>query len=264
MTDIVLVERSSETAIVSLNRPEKRNAITLAMLREIGEAVSQAGQQAGVRAVLVRGNGRGFSAGIDLNAFSGADPDFGPDWRARMLDITGQFQAGLNAVAGCAVPSIALLHEFALGLGLELALACDLRLAAEGTQLAMPETRLGLIPDVGGTTRLTRLVGPARAKQMIFTGSSVAAATAAGWGLVNEVVPASSLLQRGLDLAAEIGGCAPLAVGAAKRVIDQLGEEAAAGMALEAQAQSELVKTNDFAAAVQAMATKSTPRWQGQ
>jgi enoyl-CoA hydratase/carnithine racemase len=264
MSDLVLVEQRGETAIVSLNRPEKRNAITLAMLAETGRAVAQAGRQAGVRAVLVRGNGRGFSAGIDLSAFSGADPDFGPDWRGRMLDLTGQFQAGLNAVAGCPVPTIALLHEFVLGLGLELALACDLRIAAEGTQLGLPETRLGLIPDVGGTTRLTRLVGPARAKQMIFTGGSVAAATAAGWGLVNEVVPLSSLLQRGLDLAAEIGACAPLAVSAAKRVIDQVGQDVTTGLALEAQAQSELVQTQDFEAAVWAVATKSTPRWRGR
>jgi enoyl-CoA hydratase/carnithine racemase len=264
MSEIVLVERRGEAAIVSLNRPAKRNAITLPMLVEIGQAVSEGGKQAGVRAVLVRGNGAGFAAGIDLNAFSGADPAFGPDWRDRMLDITHRFQDALGLVSSCAVPTIALLHRFVLGLGLELALACDLRIAAEGTQLGWPETRLGLIPDVGGTTRLTRLVGPARAKQMIFTGSSVAAATAASWGLVNEVVPQSSLLQQGPELAAEIAGCAPLAVSAAKRVIDQLGEDVAAGLVLEAQAQNELVKTKDFAAAGQAMATKSTPRWQGR
>src|SRR5690348_2889821 len=137
MSELVLIERRADAAIVSLNRPEKRNALTLALLVEAGQAVSEAGRQPGVRAVLLRGNGRGFSAGIDLTAFSGADPDFGPNWRERMLEITGQFQTGLKAVAACPVPTIALLHEFVLGLGLELALACDLRLAAEGTQLGL-------------------------------------------------------------------------------------------------------------------------------
>jgi enoyl-CoA hydratase/carnithine racemase len=262
MSELVLAERSGDTAVVNLNRPEKRNALTLAMLQEIGQAVSEAGRQAGVRAVLVRGNGPGFSAGIDLNAFSGADASFGPDWRTRMLDITHQFQGALGLVANCAVPTIALLHGFVLGLGLELALACDLRIAAQGTQLGLPEAHLGLIPDVGGTTRLTQLVGPARAKQLIFTGSTIDAATAGRWGLVNEVAAEPALLELGQALAAEIARCAPLAIGAAKRVIDQLGDDLARGLVLEAQAQNELVQTEDFAAAVQAMATKSNPRWQ--
>jgi enoyl-CoA hydratase/carnithine racemase len=217
-----------------------------------------------VRVVLVRGNGPGFSAGIDLNAFSGADANFGPDWRTRMLDLTHQFQAALDLVASCAVPTIALLHGFALGLGLELALACDLRIAAQGTQLGLPEAHLGLIPDVGGTTRLTQLLGPARAKQMIFTGSTIDAAMAGCWGLVNEVVVDTALLELGQALAAEIARCAPLAVSAAKRVIDQVGQDVPTGLALEAQAQSELVPTQDFEAAVRAVATKSTPRWRGR
>src|SRR5438270_10756095 len=105
MTDLVLVERSGEAAVVSLNRPEKRNALTLALLEEVGQAVAEAGRQAGVRAVLVRGNGPGFSAGIDLNLFSGADAGFGPDWRNRMLDVTHQFQAALDLVVSCEVPT---------------------------------------------------------------------------------------------------------------------------------------------------------------
>jgi enoyl-CoA hydratase/carnithine racemase len=225
--------------------------------------VAEAGRQVGVRAVLVRGNGRGFSAGIDLSAFTGADRDFGPDWRTRMLEITGQFQASLNAVAACPAPTLALLHGFVLGLGLELALACDLRLAATGTQLGLPEARLGLIPDVGGTTRLTRLLGPTRAKELIFTGGVVDVSKATAWGLVNEAVAEPELLERGLALANEIALCAPLAVAAAKRVIDQAGENVSNGLALEAQAQNELVQTADFEAAVQALASKTAPVWRG-
>ena len=264
MTEWVLIEHRGPAAIVSLNRPDKRNALTQSMLAEVGQAVAQAGRQPGVRAVLVRGHGRGFSAGIDLHAFTGADQDFGPDWRARMLDLTHQFQASLNAVAACPVPTIALLHGFVLGLGLELALACDLRLAASGTQLGLPEARLGLIPDVGGTTRLTRLLGPARAKELIVTGGTADTAKAAAWGLINEVVREQDLLERGLALAAEIALCAPLAVAAAKRVIDQVDDDITRGLELEAQAQNELVHTADFEAAVQALASKSLPLWQGR
>jgi enoyl-CoA hydratase/carnithine racemase len=246
-----------------LDSQEKRNAITRAMLAEIGQAVAEAGRQPDVRAVLVRGNGKGFSAGIDLNAFADFERDFGPGWRGRMLEITENFQANLNAVAGCPAPTIALLHGFALGLGLELALACDLRLAAQGTQLGLPEARLGLIPHVGGTTRLTRLVGPARAKELIFTGGTVDEATAERWGLVNEVVPAEALSDSGLARTAVIAHCAPLAVRAAKQVIDQLGDEHA-GLCLEAEAQNRLVQSEDYAEAMQAIAAKSTPSWQGR
>jgi enoyl-CoA hydratase/carnithine racemase len=181
-----------------------------------------------------------------------------------MLDVTRLFQASLNAVAGCDVPTIALLHGFALGLGLELALACDLRLAAEGTQLGLPETRLALIPDVGGTTRLTRLVGPGRAKQLILAGGTVDAVTASNWGLINAVTAGPALLDRGLALAEEIARGAPLAVSAAKRVIDQLDEDVGRGLGLEAQTQNGLVQSEDFATAVQALVTKTPPRWQGR
>ena len=263
MSDLILVERRGDAAVVSLNRPGKRNALSWPMLSELGQAVAEAGQQPDVRAVLVRGNGLGFSAGIDLNAFNDFDQAFGAGWRSHMLAVTDAFQASLNKVAHCQVPTIALLHGFTLGLGLELALACDLRIAAEGTQLALPEARLGLIPDVGGTSRLTRLVGPGRAKELIFTGRVVDAATAERWGLVGEVVRAAVLLERGLAVAAEIGRCAPLAVSAAKRVIEELAD-AQRGFGLEAWAQSQLVQTEDFAAALQAVAAKSTPRWLGR
>jgi enoyl-CoA hydratase/carnithine racemase len=263
MSELVLIERHEAAAVVVLNRPDKRNAISRAMLVELGQAVTEAARPADVRAVLIRANGPGFSAGIDLNAFSDLAQDYGPDWRSRMLEITESFQASLNAVAKCRVPTIALLHGFVLGLGMELTLACDLRIAAEGTQLALPEARLGLVPDVGGTTRLTRLVGPARAKQLIFTGRAVDAATAERWGLVNEVASAERLMEQGLALAAEIGRCAPLAVSAAKRVIDQLDDDTD-GQRLEAWAQSAMVQSEDFRAGVQAAASKTAPQWQGR
>ena len=170
------------------------------MLKAIGEAVDQAEKTPGMRAILLRGEGPGFSAGIDLMAFGDLAEHFGENWASHMLAVTAAFQAVMSKVERCALPVIALLHGYALGLGLELALACDFRLAAEDTRLSLPETRLGLVPDVGGTTRLARLVGPARAEGLILTGRSIDAACAERWGLINTVVSAGGAIQPGAGL----------------------------------------------------------------
>ena len=161
------------------------------------------------------------------------------------------------------LPTIALLHGHCLGLAFELALACDLRLAAEGTSLGLPESRLGIIPDVGGTTRLTRLVGPARAKELIFTGRRFDATLAAQWGIVNYVVSPDALLDKANELAAEIAQAAPLAVGMAKRVIDGLAD-IDRGLMLEGWAQSQLFATEDFLEGAQAFMSRRPPAFKGR
>ncbi len=161
------------------------------------------------------------------------------------------------------LPTIALLHGHCLGLAFELALACDLRVAAEGTALGLPETLLGMIPDVGGTTRLTRLVGPARAKELIFTGRRVDAVTAERWGIVNAIVPGDELQAKGDALAAEIAAAAPLAVGMAKRVIDGLAD-IDRGLMLEGWAQSQLFSTEDFMEGAQAFMMRRPAVFRGQ
>lgn len=177
--------------------------------------------------------------------------------------ITREFQAVLNRLEQLPVPTIALLHGYCLGLAMELSLACDIRIAAEGTQLGLPETRLGIIPDVGGTTRLTRLIGPGRAKEVIFTGGQMDAAQAAVWGIVNHVVPADQLLEKGEAVAAEILKAAPLAVGMAKKVINGL-VDLEKGLTLEGWAQNQLFKTDDFMEAVQSFLMKRPPDFKGQ
>ena len=263
MSDFVLTQVRDPVFEIILNRADKRNAIHWPMLQELGAAIACAEQTPGVRAVIVRGEGPGFSSGIELQAFSQLAETFGENWPAHMLNVTGAFQAVVTHFERCALPTIALLHGYALGLGLELALACDVRLAARSTKLGLPETRLGIIPDVGGTTRLTRLIGPARAKELILTGRLIDAAEAERLGIINAVVPDDELRAHGEALAAEIALCAPLAVTYAKRVIDG----AAAidrGLQMEAWAQAHLVQTQDFQIGVQAMLTKSPPRWSGK
>lgn len=263
MSDLILTRRRDALFEIVLNRPDKRNAINLEMFRAFDAAVAQANRTPGLRAVLIRGEGESFSAGIDVSALLGLAQSFGPHWPQRMRSITDEFQSILTRLERLELPTLALLHGHCLGLALELALACDLRLAAEGTVLGLPETRLGIIPDVGGTTRLTRLIGPARAKELIFTGRRMDAALAERWGIVNHVVPREALLERAEELAAEVAQSAPLAVGMAKRVIDGLAD-VDRGLMLEGWAQSQLFATEDFMEGAQAFMTRRPPQFKGR
>ncbi len=246
MSDVVLTQQRDTLFEITLNRPDKRNAINWEVLAALDAAVALANRTPNIRAVLVSGAGPVFSAGVDLSLLAGLDEHYGAEWRQRSRFITADIQALLTRLERLEVPTICLLHGHCVGLGLELALACDLRLAAEGTQLGFLEARLGLIPDVGGSTRAARLVGPARAKEMIFTGRLMDAAVAERWGLVNGVAPASDLRAAGEALAAEIAQTAPLAAGMAKRVIDGMAD-LDRGLQLEAWAQSLLFNSEDFA-----------------
>nr|MBA3870596.1 enoyl-CoA hydratase/isomerase family protein [Anaerolineae bacterium] len=163
MNALVQTQQRDQIFEIILNRPEKRNALTWSMMTELASAIDEAEKVAGIRAVLIRGEGSGFSAGIDVTSFAESSANFGEQWRDNLFPLTAAYQNITNKIARCSLPTIALLHGYCLGLGFEIALACDFRLAALGTKMGLPETRLGIIPDVGGTTRLTRLVGVARA-----------------------------------------------------------------------------------------------------
>lgn len=263
MSDLILTQQNAQLFEIILNRPDKRNAINLALLKQFDAAVQQANRTSGIRAVLIRGHGRSFSAGIDLSTLLGLAAEYGDHWQTRMRAITDEFQAILTRLERLELPTIALLHGHCLGLAFELALACDIRLAAEDTLLGLPETRLGMIPDVGGTTRLTRLVGPARAKELIFTGRQFTAVEAANWGIVNTAVPAEALAAKATALVDEIVQAAPLAVGMAKRVIDGLAD-IDRGLLLEGWAQSQLFQSADFVEGAQSFMMKRPPVWQGK
>lgn len=263
MTDLVRTEHRGTIFEIILNRPEKRNAISQEMFAELDTVVTTANKIPGLRTVFIRGEGKAFSAGIDVTTLLQLADQYGPHWQTRMRRITDEFQGVLTRLERLELPTIALLHGHCLGLALELALACDIRIAAAGTQLGLPETRLGIIPDVGGTTRLTRLVGPARAKELIFTGRPFDATNAERWGIVNYVVPEDQMLTKGEEVAAEINQAAPLAVGMAKRVIDGLAD-IDRGLLLEGWAQSQLFSSEDFLEGAQSFLLKRPPNWQGK
>jgi enoyl-CoA hydratase/carnithine racemase len=266
--DLIRLKIEGEIAYVGLNRPEKRNAISGAVLEALPETLDGLDRPE-IRAIILYGEGQVFSAGIDFTSLtsdtgstsgSGGGPDL-----PRFRRFVRESQNALNRLETIEKPVIGALHGYAGGLGLELALACDARIAAAGTKLGMPEVRIGLVPDVGGTTRLTRTVGYARAKELIMTARLIDAEEAERIGLVNRVVAAGTQIAAAEDLAREFARNAPLAVGLAKRIID-LGHSAdkTTFMELEALAQSSLLTTQDFREGASALAQRRDPTFKGR
>ena len=219
MTDShILFAIQDSIATITLNRPEKLNAISLAMLDQIEATVAALEQNRAARVVIVTGAGeRAFSVGADIKEWEQVIAD-NPIAMWRAWDRPGH--RVFDRLARLHLPTIAALNGFAFGGGLELALACDLRIAADHAEFAFPEVKIGTQPGWTGSQRLPALIGVARAKQMIFTGGRIKADAAEHWGLVNEVVPRGQLGARTNALANEIASNAPLAVQFAKTIVD--------------------------------------------
>ncbi|MCY4464215.1 MAG: enoyl-CoA hydratase/isomerase family protein [Chloroflexi bacterium] len=262
MSELVKSQRMGEIFEITLNRPGARNAINEAMQNELSQAFDQAEREfhQGARVVLLRGAGRVFSAGIDLQQFLTFDEGL----RDNLFPITARYQALANQVERSSLPVICVLQGYCLGLALELALACDFRIAAERSKLGLPETRLGIIPDVGGTTRLVKLIGVAKAKDLVLTGRHIEAGDALEWGLLNAVYPKAELEQGVAKLVKSLVASAPLAVSYAKRVINDIVDNPR-GLHIEAWAQAQLFRTSDFQRAIEAMLSKQYPiDWEGK
>jgi enoyl-CoA hydratase len=240
--DLVITERRADgVATLTLNRPPM-NALSQALLTAIADTARRLGDDPDVRAVVVRSEGKAFAAGADITEFGDADA-------ARRIGAT--FRAAFDAVAAIPRPVIAAIGGFALGGGLELALACDLRVASERARVGQPEILLGIIPGAGGTQRLTRLVGPARAKELVWSGRQVTADEALAIGLVDRLATPEQLDAAALAWAGELAGGAVVAMGLAKRAIDGgLDGSLAAGLDLEAEAFVEVFGTEDAATGV--------------
>jgi enoyl-CoA hydratase/carnithine racemase len=262
MPDVVTSRTDGAVCYVTLDRPEKRNAIDREVLAALVDRLGAAERDPAVRAVVLSGEGAVFSAGVDFGMLRG---DVGEGAPAAFRQRVRGMQAALSSLETLEKPVIAAMHRYAAGLALELALACDLRVASADCELGLPEVRLGLVPDVGGTTRLVRTIGYARAKELIMTGRMIGAAEAHRLGLVNEVAPAGEHLACARRLADEIAANAPLAVGIAKRLID-LGAHAGKHDFLEIElwAQSLLKGTDDAREGARAAMERRPPKFSGR
>ena len=225
-------------ATIRLDRP-KVNALNRRMVLEIDAAVHEAHADDGVRSVVVWGGDRVFAAGADIKEMADLDP-------VRMLAYIQSFQDVFTRLEHLPKPTIAAINGYALGGGCELALACDLRFAAENAQLGQPEILLGVIPGAGGTQRLPRLVGVGRAKDIIFSGRFVDAGEAREIGLVNRVVPAELVYEEAVKTAEQLAAGPPIALGMAKQAIDRgIQGDIVSGLLIERQSFAALFATED-------------------
>jgi enoyl-CoA hydratase/carnithine racemase len=253
--DLVITEDRGAVRHVVLNRPEKRNAFHAELVQAVGAALRAAAEDAAVRCVVLRGNGPVFSAGMDVAALGALveQPAGGRAFRRACLEAW-------NLAEEMPKPVVAQLHGTCLGGALELALACDLRVMAEDAWVGLPETRLGLVPDIGGASRLPQVVGVGRAKELILTGRVIGAVDAERFGLVNRVAPASDLDAATEALVGELLACSPVAVGLAKRLIDASARPAlATTLELEVTAQEVCIRSEDVREGVRAAAERRAP-----
>lgn len=244
-------------ALVTFDRQEALNALSFDLLDELAATLEQLDTAPTCRAIVLTGAGsRAFAAGADVRELAVQTP-------AR-LETEGRF-AAWDRIGAIRTPLIAAVRGFALGGGCELAMSCDMIVAADDAQFGQPEIRLGVMPGAGGTQRLTRAIGRARAMELILTGRSIAAHEAEAMGLVTKVVAAEETLDAALELAARIAAQAPLAVRAAKEAIRQADElPLSAGLAFERRAFFLLFGTEDQAEGMAAFTEKRPARWSGR
>lgn len=260
MAEVVRVERREHGATwVTIDRPDAMNALSGEVLRAMGAAVAELAHDDAVRAVVFTGAGdRAFSAGADLKERRGMSE---ADTRARIDLINDVF----NRIARLGKPTIAAVNGVAFGGGLELALACDFRVAVESAHLGLTEVRLGIMPGAGGTQRLARLIGAGRAKELILLGRRVTAAHAATIGLVTTSVPETQLAPMVNELVKELEGSAPISVAMAKQAIDRgIDVVFDEGLRIERQCYEVTLTTEDRNEGLRAFAEKRPPKYLGK
>jgi enoyl-CoA hydratase len=257
--DNLTLDVRDRIATVTVNRPDKLNALNDATIGELGRAIDEAVERADVGAVIVTGAGsKAFVAGADIAELAEQGPVDGRARARRGQDVFRRYETSPK-------PTIAAINGYALGGGLELALACHIRVASDGARLGLPETKLGIGPGYGGTQRLPRLVGKGRALQLILTGEMVDAAEAYRIGLVNRVVPGGELIGTAEAMAKQILEKGPIAVAlcieAVNRGLEMSVEE---GLAVEANHFGLLASTEDMREGMRAFLEKRPARFTGR
>jgi enoyl-CoA hydratase/carnithine racemase len=260
MSELVLSEDRGAIRHIVLNRPEKRNAFHGELVLATGEALRAAADDPAVRCVVLRGAGPLFSSGMDINALGAL-----AETPENLLAFRRGCIEAWNIAEEMRKPVICAIHGACIGGALELALACDFRIVAADAMVGLPEAAIGLIPDVGGCSRLPQVVGLGRAKELIMTGRLIGAEEAERIGLANRIAPPEELDAAVQRLADELLACAPIAVALAKRVMDASARPAlATTLELEVLAQERCLMTADFAEGARAFSERRRPEFSGR
>lgn len=251
---VVEITANGPRADVVLRRPDVLNAMSVEVFDALASAADEVANMPGVRVVVVSGEGRSFSSGIDTSSFGTVSGD--------PATQIARAQAGFRKIAALPVPTIAAVQGHALGAGLQLALACDVRAMARDASVGLLEARYGLVPDLGGTQQLPRLVGPGRAKKMIWLAERISGEEAGRIGLAEVVVDSAGLDAAVDSLAAALAAAPPLATRESKRLVDlswtvDLDE----GMDEEATSQHRMLTSSDFAESISAFLEKRVPKY---
>ena len=259
MTDTILTSVADGVLTITLNRPDALNAFTVEMKEGLLAAFKDAARNKDVRVVILTGAGRAFSAGQDLKERAGPDVnDLGTELRQRYNPI-------ILAMRRLEKPIVGAINGVAAGAGISIAIACDILIASDKASFMEAFGRVGLVPDTGSSWFLPRLVGPARAAEMMFTADSVDAATAERIGLVNRVVPADDLMDEANALAARLAQAAPMALALAKRALNRaLNSTLDDALEFEAQLQSIAGRSADHKEGVAAFVEKRPAKFKGE
>jgi enoyl-CoA hydratase len=254
--EMILSEIRGRVGLITLNRPQVMNALNNQLMRELMDAMEAFDKNENVGAMVITGNEKAFAAGADIKEMAGKSIQ-------QMMDT--DHIAVFGRIRTIKKPVIAAVSGWVLGGGCEIALSCDMIVASESTQFGQPEINIGVIPGAGGTQRLTHAVGKAIAMEMILNDRRLTAQEAYQLGMVNRVVPVDGYLDEALKLAEEIASRAPIAVRAAKKMINQAFERTLAeGLAAEKQEFYNLFATEDQKEGMRAFIEKRKPEWKGK
>ena len=259
--EFVKLEKQDGVAVLTLNRPTTLNSWNQKMRDELRESMGSLVADNELRVLIITGEGRAFSAGEDVRGMQGLAETGTKGFRRVARDIHNVF----DEIEAIEVPVIAAINGVAAGGGLELALSCDFRFAAETAKLGFPENNVGLIPGSGGCSRLVKLIGLSKAKRLVMSGEMILAPRALDIGLIDEVFPADVLMEKTQEFARSLAAKAPLALGLAKLVLNACANvDPDTGRQLERLGQSILKKTEDHEEGAKAFVEKRKPKFKGK
>lgn len=262
MSESLLYRQEGAVGVLQINRPQRKNSFNSELRRELRERVGQIGRDKALRALVITGGEEMFCAGADIVEISNDTRQMSAETEYQR---SREFQSAFDAIEQLPQPVVAAIGGFAFGGGCELALACDFRIAAENATIGLPEVKVGAFPAAGGSQRLPRLIGVARAKELILTGEVVKAPQALAIGLVTRVVPQGRVVAEAIEFASKFAQLPRVAVQAAKMLITRGPElELSAALELEARTAGGVGTSHDFREGFQAFLEKRKPHFTGE